>query len=138
MTQAHPLIGTAVWVVKDGKIMLSKRSKEKKSGAGTWCPPGGHLEMGETIVECAIRETREEASIEITNARFVTFVEDLAQTGHYVTFHYVADWLSGDPIPQPGESEEWHWFAWDELPNPLFEPVVNFLKTGLNPLEFRG
>ena len=138
MTQQHPLVGTAVWIRKNGKIMLAKRAPQKKSGAGTWAPPGGHLEMLETIEECVIRETREEASIEIDNIRLMTFVEDIHVdlNVHYVTFHYVADWKSGEPQPQVGESEEWHWFDWDELPAPLFVAASSFLKCGIDPLEF--
>lgn len=136
MPHAHPLIGTAVWIQKDGKFMLSKRAPGK-SGAGTWCVPGGHLEMFETIEECCVREVREEASIEIANLHLLTYIErfDEEQGKHYVTFHYAADWLSGDPRPQPGESEEWQWFSLDALPEPLFDPTSDLIKSGINPLE---
>ncbi len=137
MTQEHPLIGTAVWVRKDGKILLAKRAKEKSAGAGEWCPPGGHLEMYETIEECAILETREEASIEIHNIKQFLIVENTtSQNGtHYVTFHFVADWLSGDPQPQAGESEDWYWFDWGNLPSPLFRPAQQIVDRENNPLE---
>ena len=140
MTQQHPLIGTAVWVRKDGKIMLAKRAAAKKAGAGAWCPPGGHLEMFETIEECALRETREESGVEVSNLRLMVYIENARNTDgtHYVTFHYVADWLSGEPRPQEGESEEWSWFGWDELPAPLFRPAQDLVGRGINPLEFNG
>ena len=139
MTQKYPLIGTAVWIRKDGKIMLAKRAKEKRSGPGTWCPPGGHVEMFETIKECAIREVREEAGIEITNIKFMVYSEDPYRENetHYVTFHYVADWMSGEPQPHDGENEDWYWFAWNELPEPLFRPAQLFVDMGVNPLEIK-
>ena len=140
MSQQYPLIGTAVWVQKEGKVLLSRRAKEKRAGAGMWCPPGGHLEMFETIEACVTRETREEARIEIQNLRFIRYIEDPYRTDgtHYVTFHYAADWLSGEPLPQAGESEDWYWFPWGELPDPLFKPAKDFADTGINPLEFKG
>ncbi|HVU75876.1 MAG TPA: NUDIX domain-containing protein [Candidatus Paceibacterota bacterium] len=136
MAHTHPLIGTAVWIQKEGTLMLSKRASGK-SGAGTWCVPGGHLEMFETIEECCVREVREEAGVEIGNLRLLTYIEsyDEERGTHFVTFHYAADWTSGDPRPQAGESEEWHWFALDALPEPLFEPTQELLRTGINPLE---
>ena len=135
-----PLLGNAVWVRKDRKVLLARRAGAKRSGAGTWCPPGGHVEMFETIEECAIREVHEEAGIEIERIRFITFSEDpFRENGtHYVTFHYVADWKSGEPRPQEGESEDWNWFAWDALPQPLFRPAQLFVDMGINPLEFKG
>lgn len=135
MAQTHPLIGTAVWVRKDDKVLLAKRAPQKKSGAGEWCPPGGHLEMHETIEQCAVRETKEEAGIEIGNISLLRFEEDThqAEDKHYVTFHFTADFISGDPRPLEGESEEWHWFLWDELPEPLFRPARIFVEKGYNP-----
>ena len=35
---------------------------------GKWCFPGGSLELGESLVECAVRETLEETGIRLRNA----------------------------------------------------------------------
>ena len=129
----YPKVGTAVWVRKDGKVLLGMR---KGIGAGTWCAPGGHFEMYELAEECAIRETQEEASIEISNIKLIAPLETLwKEMGkHWITLMYVADWKSGEPIAQPEEFEKWGWFEWDNLPTPLFYPTEQFVKTGVNPL----
>lgn len=36
--------------------------------AGLWCFPGGSLELGESLVECAVRETEEETGVQLRNA----------------------------------------------------------------------
>lgn len=36
--------------------------------AGLWCFPGGSLELGETLVECAVREVGEETGLRLNNA----------------------------------------------------------------------
>ena len=33
--------------------------------AGAWCFPGGSLELGETLVQCAVRETLEETGLRL-------------------------------------------------------------------------
>lgn len=136
MDKERPKIGTAVWIRKDEKVLIGKRTG-KPAGSGTWFPPGGHLEMNETLLECVIRETVEEATIEIQNIKFVTVNENIWKDmeTHFVTIYFVADWKSGEPVPQPGEYSEWGWFTWDALPNPLFKPAEIFVETGLNPLE---
>lgn len=50
-----------------GKILLCQRAIEPS--LGKWTLPAGYLENGETIVECAMRETQEEAGAKITALR---------------------------------------------------------------------
>jgi len=38
------------------------------SSAGQWCFPGGSLELGETLAECAVRETQEETGVVLRNS----------------------------------------------------------------------
>jgi 8-oxo-dGTP diphosphatase len=52
---------TLVFVVKDSSILLIR--KKRGLGAGKINAPGGRLEPGETPLEAAIRETREEVGI---------------------------------------------------------------------------
>lgn len=50
--------GVGVLVVRDGKILTGLRRTE-----GTFCGPGGHIEVGETPEQAALRETQEEFGI---------------------------------------------------------------------------
>ena len=43
----RPLIGIAVMVVKEDRVLLGKR--KNSHGSGTWAFPGGHLEFNESI-----------------------------------------------------------------------------------------
>ncbi len=51
------LIASAVLIVNDGKILVGNRDN------GQICGPGGHIEPGETPLEAAVRETKEEFNI---------------------------------------------------------------------------
>ncbi len=130
----RPKVGVGAWIVKDGKVLLGKRINAH--GAGSWSAPGGHLEWFETAEDCARRETAEEAGIEITNLKSVTFTNDISESEqtHYITLAVTADWVSGTPqVLEPDRCERWDWFSWDELPEPLFLPLQNLLKQGFRP-----
>ena len=126
-----------IYIRRDGKILMGKR--RGANGPGYWCPPGGHLEMRESWDECAKRETAEEAGIEIENVRYVTATNDINDEDgkHYVTLHCVADWKTGEASEvEPDKLGDWAWFGWEEMPEPLFLPVRNFIKSGYNPHNF--
>jgi len=130
----QPRLGTGIIIKKDNKVLLKKRTA--KQGAGTWCFPGGWVEFKETLEQCAIRETREEAGIEITNIKLGPYTENIHQDAdiHDITFFLIADHKSGEPqIMEPDKCACWQWFDWDKLPQPLFLPIQNLLKQGFNP-----
>ncbi len=58
-------VGVGVLINKDGKILLIKR--RGSHGEGTWAPPGGHIDFGERVIDCAEREVKEETGLEIKN-----------------------------------------------------------------------
>jgi len=129
----RPRVGVGVMVWKDGKILIGQRRSELAQGEWSW--PGGHLEHMESIEECARREVREEAGIEIENVRFLRLVnlKDYAPK-HYVDIGMIADWKSGEPrVCEPDKMISWEWRPPDDLPSPLFagEPYyLDALKTG--------
>ncbi len=134
----RPEVGLGVAIIKDGKVLLGKR--KNVHGEGSWCFPGGRLEFGETWEECAKRETREEAGIEIKNLRLGPITNDifLKEGKHYVIIIMLADYDSGEVrIMEPEKNERWDWFVWDSLPSPLFIPLQNLVKQGFNPVSLR-
>jgi ADP-ribose pyrophosphatase YjhB (NUDIX family) len=52
-----------------GRILLCQRAIEPYRGM--WTIPGGYVEIGETLQEAAMRETREEAQAEVTDLRLL-------------------------------------------------------------------
>ena len=47
----------------EGQLLLCRRAIEPERGK--WTLPAGYLENGESVVQCALRETREEAGAEL-------------------------------------------------------------------------
>jgi 8-oxo-dGTP diphosphatase len=128
MSQPRPLVGVAVIIERDGRVLLIRRSGSH--GAGTWATPGGHLDFGETPEACGAREAREETGLELAGLTFVAITNDLfaAEQKHYITIWMRAEHIVGEPsIESPREMTEFGWFAWDALPEPLFLPLAQLV-----------
>jgi 8-oxo-dGTP diphosphatase len=136
-TEKRPLVGVAVIVVRDGRVLLGRR--KNAHGAGTWALPGGHLEYFESIEDCARREVAEETGLKIGNVRHCAYTNDRfqAEGKHYVTLFVAAEHRSGEAVVrEPDKCEAWRWFSWDDLPRPRFLPLENLLAQGAGPLGF--
>lgn len=120
--EERPKVGVGVVVVKDGKILIGERLVSH--GAGTWMIPGGHLELGETFEECALREVYEETGLtDLEITELIRVGNDRVYDKHFVTIGMVAVWKSGEPkIMEPGKSENWKWIDPNELPENIFLP----------------
>ena len=129
-----PRVGLGTIVVHGGKVLLGHRISTH--GTGMWGFAGGHLEFGESFEECAIRECDEECGLKLRDITFYALTNDVFEaTGkHYITIFMRAE--VDDPTiinKEPDKHAEWKWFAWDNLPSPLFLPIPNLLKQGLKP-----
>jgi 8-oxo-dGTP diphosphatase len=125
----RPLVGIAVIVIKDNRVLLGKR--KNAHGADTWAFPGGHLEFNESIEDCAVREVLEETGVRIKNLRCGPYTNDIfkAEGKHYVTLFVIADYESGRPaVREPNKCEKWEWSEWPPSLQPQFLPIKNLLK----------
>ena len=127
MERSLPRVGVAVIVRKDGKVLLGKR--KGSHGAGHWAAPGGHLEFGETIEQCASRELLEETGIKALSIQRGPYTSDMIDRAkHYVTLSVVVDRFEGIPqVMEPNKCEGWDWFSPTELPSPLFVTLRSLL-----------
>ncbi|HHB1595682.1 TPA: NUDIX hydrolase [Vibrio campbellii] len=128
-------VGVATIILRDGAILLGERVGSH--GANTWATPGGHLELGESIEDCAKREVREKTGLIVDSIEKFTFTNDIFEKEgkHYVTLFVVASSASGEPqVTEPDKCKQWKWCRLDDLPEPLFLPLINLLKED-NTLE---
>ena len=41
---------------RDSQVLLTRRAAHMRTFPGVWVPPGGHIELGETLLEAGLRE----------------------------------------------------------------------------------
>lgn len=125
-------VGVGV-IIKDGdKILLGKRAidelaegfePQENNLRETWAMPGGKLEVGETLVECAKREIKEEVGIVLNDLKLVSISDDYEKSGNFLIIAFVSENFEGEPkTMEPDKIKEWQWFPLDNLPSPLFGP----------------
>lgn len=123
----RPKVGVGAVVIKDNKFLLGKR--KGSHGAGEWSFPGGHLEFGENIEDCANRELAEETGLKALSFRMGPWVNDIFEDKHYITLFVFVTEFEGEPqLLEPHKCERWQWFERDALPFPLFTPVASLIK----------
>ncbi len=117
---SNPIPVAGILLVRDGRILLTRRSAETTRGAGRWAFPGGFVEAGETAEQAALRETREEANVDATITGLVGMPHSIVDAGHLVTVYRGE--AQGEARPGP-EVAATQWFApaaipWDEIAFP--------------------
>ena len=102
---------TAGAAAGDNRIVLVRRAIEP--GYGLWVFPGGYVDRGETVLDAAIREAREEAGLEI---RLEGLVNIYSYSGRpLIIIVYTASILGGE-LCVDDECLEARLFTPDDIP----------------------
>ena len=97
-----------------GRVLLVQRGRPP--GQGLWSVPGGKLEWGESVTDACQREVQEETGIEVTVGPFVTWIERVGDTYHYVILDFVATPVDSAALPQAGDdATDARWLTLQEL-----------------------
>jgi ADP-ribose pyrophosphatase len=107
-----PRVGVGVLILDDNaRVLLTLRRRPPEAGA--WSILGGRLELYERIVDCAVRESMEEAGIEITIRQLLCVTDHIVldEHEHWVAPAFLAHIVGGEPINrEPDKTVELRWF----------------------------
>src|SRR3989338_6903346 len=98
-----------IFVRKDGKYLILKRSSEKRYAPGVVHPIGGKIDQNEEPLTGAQRELFEEAGIRVKNVKLEAIILEVSpdytrKEENWLIFHFSGDYDSGE-IQQTEEGE---------------------------------
>ncbi|PIE22271.1 MAG: hypothetical protein CSA62_13265 [Planctomycetota bacterium] len=104
---------TSVIVARESSILCVVEGRPDNFGLLNL--PGGHLEPGESLVDCARREAREETGLEVDPQRLLGVYTGILSSGvHALRFVFLAEELGGQL--RPGEDiDQLLWCSASEL-----------------------
>lgn len=121
-------VGVGVFILRAGKFLMMQR--RGSHGSGTWAPPGGKMDFGESFEDTAKREVLEETNLRITNVRLAGVTNDLfpEDEKHFITLWLLSDYEGGEAkIMEPEKCTAMEWRTFETLPDPLFSNWKNLL-----------
>ncbi|WP_242900667.1 NUDIX hydrolase [Actinomadura terrae] len=114
--KANSLVPAVNVVVENdkGEILMIRRTDNDN-----WALPGGAIDLGESVTQAAIRETKEETGIDVEITGLVGIYSDPKHVIHYTSNNEVRQEFSlvlgavptGGNLATSGESEKVEWIA---------------------------
>ncbi len=86
-------------------FLFEVRASKLRTQPGDICFPGGNIEAGETALECALRETKEEIGIELSESNILGQFDTMYGFSGYSLFTHVAT-IGKDEITKLSINEE--------------------------------
>lgn len=128
----NPRVGVGALVIHEGKVLLVKRGVAPNEGL--WAVPGGSLDLGESLKECAERETLEETGVAV-RAEMPIYAFDYIErdTAGEIRFHFViidlqAAYINGVPLGQD-DALEARWVGKEDIKTlPVGENTLKLLR----------
>ena len=117
-TDPLPLVGVTAVVVRDGWVLLGRRSDN-----GHVTPITGIVDPGEEPADAAVRETLEEAGV-VCRVERLAWVHQIPRVTYangdqsdYLDITFRCAWVSGEPYPADGEMTDVGWYELAALPS---------------------
>jgi 8-oxo-dGTP pyrophosphatase MutT (NUDIX family) len=113
------LLTAACVVIADeqNRVLLQQRSDTFK-----WGMPGGLMELEESIVDCAVREVKEETALDVRLTGFLGVFNNpmmrwrIKDEARILAFAFTGEIIGGTLRVNDSESVGFAWFGKDELP----------------------
>lgn len=124
-------------------IILDEKNQvllQKRADVGLWGIPSGHVEIGETVSEAAIREVKEETNLDVKIKKLIGVYSDRnsqvftypnGKIVHFITTCFLAEITGGELKVNSDESLDIKFFGQQNLPHDLLKMHPRWLKDAL-------
>ena len=115
---AQPVVGVGAVVVREGRALIVRRAHEPRKGE--WSLPGGLLDLGESLVDAARREVKEETGLDVEVGPMIETFDRVHRDGegriryHFVIVDFVCWSADGDAVAG-SDAEAVAWVTADQL-----------------------
>ncbi len=100
-------------IEKDGKYLLVQEAKA--SCRGKWNLPAGHLDPGETLIEAAKREAKEETGCDVEPVKICQIGNRVSENDLFVSVIFSAKLIREDITIDETEILDVKWFSYEEI-----------------------
>jgi 8-oxo-dGTP diphosphatase len=113
-------IEATAFILKNNKLLILKRSENKKVLPGYYEMPGGGIEFGESPEEAIKREIKEETGLETKILNPYCTFSDVINNKQYIDIQFYAKIIGEDDVKLSDEHTEYKWISRDEINNYKF------------------
>lgn len=126
-----------LFFIRENQILLLRRYNTGFRD-GQYSVPAGHLDGGETVLQAAAREAKEEAGVDLAihNMTFSTVMHRIEDDERVDFFFHVHAW-TGEPFnAEPEKCDDLRWFDLNHLPENTVPYVRQALRNHLAGIPF--
>lgn len=111
-----------VALIRDNKLLLLRRGATAPWMPGRYCLPGGKLDKGETLIECAVRELYEETGI-VTDSNKLMPLNVTYKNG-YNKVMFIDNRTDNYSVALNWEHDHYVWASYVESTNMVLVPTL--------------
>ena len=130
-----------IFIINDeGKVLLQKRSANKRFSPNKWGLCAGHVEANESLENAALREIKEEVGLDITSKELIPYGEreiTISDSNSHITYFYYirCNKKENEFAIQTEELSEVKWFNIDEIITMIKEGKTSFKENRIKLFE---
>jgi len=120
--QGKTFPGSAAGIVilnNKNEIFLMQRSEKSRNDHNMWSIPGGKVELNESVEDAVIRETKEEADVDVQELEHLGYADHILPeyNQHWIAQIFLATKWTGEPKNmEPNNFDDVGWFSLDNIP----------------------
>jgi 8-oxo-dGTP diphosphatase len=106
-----------VVILDDNRILLLKRSPQRRTSPNKWQTPSGFLKEGESAEEAVLREVEEETMLDGTITKSGKSFEILDEWARWIIIPFLIAVKSDKVVIDTNEHSQFKWIEVDEISN---------------------